>query len=63
VEKAKRDLREFIWRSYKHVLLLGKDNRIKEVDLGLEHSSAAGTPVSNDINRLCRRRCSERRQS
>ena len=53
MEKAKRDLREFIWRSYKHVLLLGKDNRIKEVDLGLEHSSAAGTPVSNDINRLC----------
>jgi predicted AAA+ superfamily ATPase len=52
VEKAKRDLRESIWRSYKHVLLLGKDNRIKEVDLGLVHSSAADTPVSNVINRL-----------
>lgn len=52
IEKGKRDLRESAWRSYKHVLVLGKDNKIKEIDLGLVHSSAADTPISNIINRL-----------
>jgi hypothetical protein len=52
VKKAERDLKEAIWRSYKHVLLLAKDNTIRRVDLGLVHSSSADSPLTNVINRL-----------
>jgi hypothetical protein len=45
IGKAKRDLREAVWRSYKNLALLGKDNRISLMDLGLIHSSAAKTLV------------------
>jgi hypothetical protein len=38
--KSKRDLREAVWRTYKTVMLLGKDNSIRTIDLGLVHSSA-----------------------
>ena len=41
MQKAKRDLREAVWRAYKNVVLLGPDNRLKTVDLGPVHSSAA----------------------
>lgn len=52
IHKAKRDLKESIWRAYKHLFLLAKDNTVKMVDLGLVHSSAADTPISNILNRL-----------
>lgn len=52
IQKAKRDLKESIWRSYKHLLMLAKDNTVKIVDLGLVHSSAADSPISNILNRL-----------
>jgi hypothetical protein len=52
IHKAKRDLKESIWRAYKHLFLLAKDNTVKMVDLGLAHSSAADTPISNILNRL-----------
>jgi hypothetical protein len=52
IHKAKRDLKESIWRAYKHLFLLAKDNTMKAVDLGLVHSSAADTPISNILNRL-----------
>lgn len=45
IGKAKRDLREAVWRSYKNLALLGKDNKIALIDLGLIHSSAAKTIV------------------
>src|SRR6266404_6117829 len=41
VKKARRDMKETIWRTYKNLMLLGKDNALKSVDLGLIHSSAA----------------------
>jgi hypothetical protein len=41
-----------VWRTYKNVLLLGKDNTIRTIDLGLVHSSAAGTIVTLILNRL-----------
>lgn len=43
IQKARRDLTESVWRSYKNVLLLGKDNTIQSTDLGLVTSSAAET--------------------
>jgi hypothetical protein len=35
VKKAKRDVKETIWRTYKAIMLPGKDNTLKKVDLGL----------------------------
>lgn len=52
LKKAQRDLRETVWRSYKHLLLLGKDNAIRTIDLGLVHSSAAPSLVDFILNRL-----------
>jgi len=52
IQKAKRDLKESVWRAYKHLIFLSKDNSVKMVDLGLVHSSAADTPISNILNRL-----------
>ena len=50
--RAARDLRESVWRSYKKVRLLGKDNDWKEVDLGLVHSSAAESLPALILSRL-----------
>jgi hypothetical protein len=41
VKKARRDVKEAVWRTYKNLMLLGKDGSWKTVDLGLGHSSAA----------------------
>ena len=50
--KSRRDLRETVWRAYKTVMLLGKDNAIRSIDLGLVHSSAADSLVGFIVNRL-----------
>ena len=52
LKKAQRDLKETIWRTYKNLMLLGKDNALKRVDLGLIHSSAASDLVSLIVSRL-----------
>jgi hypothetical protein len=52
LKKARRDLKETIWRTYKNLMLLGKDNKVKRVDLGLVHSSAATDLVSLIVTRL-----------
>lgn len=52
IKKAQRDLRESVWRTYKNVLLLGKDNHIRSIDLGLVHSSAAESLVQFILNQL-----------
>ena len=52
LKKSRRDLKESIWRTYKNLMLLGKDNALKRVDLGLIHSSQATDLVSLIINRL-----------
>jgi len=46
VKKAQRDLNECVWRTYKHLMLLGKENGIQHMDLGLVHSSAANDLTS-----------------
>jgi len=50
--KAKRDLKESVWRSYNNLLLLGKDNQLRTINLGLVHSSIADSLVSLVLNRL-----------
>ncbi|MGA2363409.1 MAG: DUF499 domain-containing protein [Candidatus Aminicenantales bacterium] len=52
IKKAKRDLRESVWRAYNKVLLLGPDNTINIIDLGMITSSAAETMCRLVINHL-----------
>jgi hypothetical protein len=49
---AERDLKESIWRSYKNLVLLEKDNQMRSIDLGLVHSSNAPTIVKYILERL-----------
>ncbi|ETR72594.1 MAG: ATPase AAA [Candidatus Magnetoglobus multicellularis str. Araruama] len=41
LKKAKSNLKESVWRTYKNVLLLDKDNTLRLIDLGLPTSSSA----------------------
>ena len=52
LKRAKADLRESIWRAYRHVYLLGKSNTIKENDLGQINSSMAPTLADLIVNTL-----------
>jgi hypothetical protein len=52
LKKAQRDLREAVWRTYKNIKLLDKHNALRDVDLGLVHSSAADTMLTLIVNRL-----------
>ena len=50
--RSHRDLRECVWRSYKFLMLLDKDNTIHTINLGLVHSSAAKTLLEFILSRL-----------
>ena len=52
LKKAQGDLKECVWRSYKNIALLGKDNKLRVVDLGMVTSSMATTMVGLILNRL-----------
>ena len=52
LKKAKRDLKESVWRTYKNIMLLSKDKTIRPVDLGLVHSSAANSLIDLVLNTL-----------
>jgi len=52
LKKAQRDLKETVWRTYKNIMLLGKDNQVHTIDLGLAHSSAAESLVQFIVNQL-----------
>lgn len=52
--RARADLKESIWRAYRHVYLLGKDNTLKAIDLGQITSSMADSPAELIINTLVR---------
>jgi hypothetical protein len=51
-KRAERDLREAVWRCYKHVFFLADDNSLRKIDLGLIHSSAANSLVELILARL-----------
>lgn len=53
IKKAQRDLREAVWRSYHYVFLLGKDNALRQVDLGYV-TSTLDSPITNIIEQLSR---------
>jgi len=52
LKKSERDLREAVWRTYKTIGLLGRDNQIRTIDLGLVHSSAADSLAGLILGRL-----------
>jgi hypothetical protein len=52
LKKARRDAKEAVWRTYKNLMLLGKDGNWKTVDLGLVHSSAAPSLTELMVQRL-----------
>ena len=52
LKKAQRDLKESVWRTYKNIMLLTKENAIRVVDLGLVHSSAADSMVDLILSTL-----------
>ena len=52
LKRAKRDLQEAVWRSYKYIYLLDEMNSLHRIDLGLVHSSAADSLVALMLGRL-----------
>ncbi len=54
LENAKRDLDEAIFRTYRHVYLLGKDNKLQTVDLGLINSSQSTSITALILEHLTR---------
>lgn len=54
LSRAKSDLKEAIWRSYRHISLLGKDNKLRQMDLGQITSSMASNIVELYLNELGR---------
>ncbi len=52
VGRAKADLKETIWRTYRRLYFLDKTNALKETDLGQITSSMASSLVELIINRL-----------
>lgn len=52
LKKAQRDLEESVWRSYKNLVLLNKDNTLRKIDLGLIHSSSANSMLELILERL-----------
>ena len=52
--RAKADLKEAVWRAYRYVFLLGKENTVKEIDLGQITSSMAPSISELIVNQLVR---------
>jgi hypothetical protein len=49
---AARNLKEAAWRTYNHIVRLAKDNTLQDLDLGLVHSSQAGSISELILNTL-----------
>jgi len=52
--RAKSDIKESIWRAYRNLYLLGRDNSLRQIDLGQITSSMAGSIVELYLNELGR---------
>ncbi|TVL98635.1 MAG: AAA family ATPase [Candidatus Brocadia sp. WS118] len=52
IKKARRDLTESVWRAYKNILFLDKNNQIETLDLGLVTSSAAESLTKHILSAL-----------
>jgi hypothetical protein len=52
VKKSRRDLKEGVWRCYNNIALLGKNNKVRFIDLGNMHSSSAASIIQFIVNEL-----------
>ena len=52
LKRVQQDASESVWRTYNNLALLGKDNKLRLIDLGRFSSSAAETIVSFILERL-----------
>jgi len=52
VQRMRRDVKETVWRTYRKVALLDKNNKIQTIDLGLIHSSASESFIKVITSRL-----------
>jgi len=52
VLRMRRDVKETVWRTYRKVALLDKNNKIQPLDLGLIHSSSSESIAKLIIDRL-----------
>lgn len=52
LQQAKRDLKEAVWRSYKTIALLDKQNKVNYIDFGLITSSQDTSMVNLILHRL-----------
>jgi len=52
INRAKRELKEQVWKSYRHLFLVNKNGEVTHIDLGLLHSSQSGTLMNVYIQRL-----------
>ncbi|MFN0137416.1 MAG: ATP-binding protein [Phycisphaerae bacterium] len=55
--RARSELKESIWRAYRHLFFLGKDNTLRTMDLGQLNSSSAGNTggaIQHFLDRLTR---------
>lgn len=48
------DLKEAVWRSYRYIVLLGKNNELQLIDLGLINSGSSSSLTSLILERLSR---------
>jgi len=51
---AERDLKEAVWRTYKYIIILGKNNDLQEINLSMVNSSSAASIVTLILERLKR---------
>ncbi|MCA9165461.1 MAG: hypothetical protein KDA62_20865, partial [Planctomycetales bacterium] len=52
--RARSGLKEAIWRAYRYLYLLGKDNKLRQIDLGQITSSMASSLAELYVNELSR---------
>ncbi|GAP68724.1 hypothetical protein BA6E_104172 [Bacteroidales bacterium 6E] len=52
MERARKDIVENVWKAYKNLALLNKNNKLQAKDLGLIHSSQARTITELYLTRL-----------
>lgn len=51
-KRAERDMREMVWRAYRHVFVYAEGNDFRHFDLGLVHSSSASSLTDLILTRL-----------
>ncbi|MDA1142268.1 MAG: AAA family ATPase, partial [Planctomycetota bacterium] len=52
LKRARTDLKECVWRSYKNILLLGQNQEMRQIDMGLVNSSQATSLLTLIVSRL-----------